>query len=147
MLQQKTAEETFRWNMSDKVHQHDPSVHCECGVAQRSSCLPQIGVRFDSWIEHLGETPQQRGHGELLFTLAQFQWGVLLLCREWLMDYREQVFLAVIWFGSFPPYLTSVSSTGEAEEDWERKTTCVGRRVKGVGEEPNFATARKAGPL
>ncbi len=47
-----------------------------------------------------------------------------------------------------PLTLTSVSSTGDTQEDREREAVCrweVGGR--GVGEEPNHTTARKLGPL
>ncbi len=42
----------------------------------------------------------------------------------------------------------SESSTGDTQEDWERKKTADGRGGrKGVGEKPNHTTATKPGPL
>ncbi len=67
-----------------------------------------------------------------------FSAGARLVARECWMIYRGPGFLA----GS------SVSSTGDKQEDWERETTCwreLGRG--GVVEEPNHTTARKPGPL
>ncbi len=43
-----------------------------------------------------------------------------------------------------PPHLSSISSTGDTQEDWERLAS--GRKGEGVGE-PNHTTARKTGPL
>jgi hypothetical protein len=39
------------------------------------------------------------------------------------MIYRGPGFLAILWFGSSPPPLPSVSSTGDTQEDWEKKPT------------------------
>ncbi len=47
--------------------------------------------------------------------------------------YREPDILAVVWFNSspIPSTLPSVGSTGDAQEDWERETTCWREREWG----------------
>ncbi len=51
--------------------------------------------------------------------------------REYWMIYRGPGFLAIVWFGSPPTPSPSVSSTGDAPEDWERETTCWREKVGG----------------
>ncbi len=58
--------------------------------------------------------------------------------------------LYTLYFGPFLLLpLLSVSSTGNTQEDWERKTTCTCLRGGGIGrgKEPNHTTARKTGSL
>ncbi len=69
------------------------------------------------------------------------------LGREWLMDYRGPGFPAIVWFGySSPPPSTS-ELMGDAQEDWERETTCLREGGYGRANEPNHTTTRKPGPL
>ncbi len=77
---------------------------------------------------------------------SQFSFLVTLECREYLMYYRGQAFLAIEWFGSFSHPL-SASSTGDTQEGWKRETTCWWERGKRWREEPNHTTTRKPGPL
>ncbi len=52
--------------------------------------------------------------------------------REYWMIYRGPGFFAVVFCGSLPtPSLASVSSAGDAQEDWERETTWDRRRCMG----------------
>jgi hypothetical protein len=52
--------------------------------------------------------------------------------REYWMIYRGPGFLAIVWFGSFPPpspppSLQSVSTAGDTQEAWERESIADGR--------------------
>ncbi len=64
--------------------------------------------------------------------------------RECWMIYRGTALLEVLWFGSSAtpshPPRPSLYSTGEAQEDWEKETTCWREGGEGVGEELNYTT-------
>ncbi len=55
--------------------------------------------------------------------------------REYSMNYRRG-FLSVVWFSSYPPLpsptLPSEGSTGDTQEDWERKTCREERSGEGA---------------
>ncbi len=62
---------------------------------------------------------------------------VFIETREYWMIYGGPGFIAVAWIGSSPtpslPYLPSVSSTSDTQEDWERDGRERGEGVRGRG--------------
>jgi hypothetical protein len=62
------------------------------------------------------------------------------------MIYRGPGFLAVAWFGSSltpSPLLSSVGSSDDTQEDWERETSCWRESEEGIRLEPKHTTVRK----
>ncbi len=78
------------------------------------------------WLRSFCESRQLRGYGTRH--------------RVWFIE-DQALSRCMICLLPPPLPLTTVSSTGDTQEDWERETTCWRERLEGVGEEPNHTMA------
>jgi hypothetical protein len=68
-----------------------------------------------------------------------------VFCREYCMSYRGPGFFLVVWYGSSPAPLSRQQVVSRSQSPCVSPFSSL--LMVGVGEEPNYTTARKPGPL
>ncbi len=83
--------------------------------------LPRMATHFSGYCTRPVQVGTIEGSADRAYSMC--------LPREYWMICRGPGFLAVVWFGSFPPPPSPVSKLDRRhiQEDWERETTCWGR--------------------